>query len=156
MWPGVRSRTALPSSCSGSVGVVAEESYSRAMRQQGVGSIEPEEGMASLERLMESELEQMGLIKTIGGAERLVHFSEEMSSKARPVADSLEEVGKTATAARRELLLVKDWVARSSREHRSSPGRVMILTTPDTSALAARLAARLPESQILRLSTHDS
>src|ERR1041385_7607017 len=146
----------------GSVGVVAEESYSRAMRQQGVGSIEPEEGMASLERLMESELEQIGVVKTIGGAEGLLHFSEEMSSKARPVAegvspaDSLNELEKTATAARRELLLVKDWVASSSREHRSSPGRVIILATRDTSALAARLAARLPESQILGLSNHDS
>src|ERR1041385_5511753 len=147
----------------GSVGVVAEESYSRVMRQQGVGSIEPEEGMASLERLMESELEQMGVVKTIGGAEGLLHFSEEMSSKARPVAeivsrpaDSLNELEKKATAARRELLLVKDWVASSSREHRSSPGRVIILATRDTSALAARLAARLPESQILGLSNRDS
>src|ERR1051326_9156615 len=93
----------------GSVGVVAEESYSRAMRQQGVGSIEPEEGMASLERLMESELEQMGVVKTIGGAKSQVQFSEEMSSKARPVAevvskpaDSLNELEKKATAARRE------------------------------------------------------
>src|SRR5436309_6828631 len=121
------------------------------MRQQGVGSVEPDEGMASLERLMESELEQMGVVKTIGGDRGLVQFSEEMkfqgpggksgaawpygeerarieeSRKARPVAevacrpaDSLEEVEKTATAARRELLLVKDWIARSSREHWSS------------------------------------
>ncbi len=49
----------------GSVGVVADESYKEAMRRMGIGSIEPEEGMASLQALVDSEMRQMVLLKTL-------------------------------------------------------------------------------------------
>src|ERR1041385_4736339 len=94
----------------GSVGVVAEESYSRAMRQMGVGSIEPEEGMGALQRLMESELEQMGVVKTIGGAESQVQFSEEMrfygsavEKAAWPNEDERERIEEMSRKARVKL-----------------------------------------------------
>src|SRR5579864_4897958 len=46
----------------GSVGVVADESYKEVMRRMGIGSIEPEEGMASLQALVASEMRQMVLL----------------------------------------------------------------------------------------------
>ena len=51
----------------GSVGVVAAQSYNDIMRSMGIGSIEPEEGMASLEALVSSGMRQMVLIKTLNG-----------------------------------------------------------------------------------------
>jgi polyketide synthase PksM len=49
----------------GNVGVVADESYNRIMEQMGIGSIEPHEGMASLQLLVGSEMRQMVVIKTL-------------------------------------------------------------------------------------------
>jgi SAM-dependent methyltransferase/acyl carrier protein len=49
----------------GNVGVVADESHNRVMEQMGIGSIETDEGMASLEVLVGSEMRQMALIKTL-------------------------------------------------------------------------------------------
>jgi hypothetical protein len=49
----------------GSVGVVADESHNRIMRQIGFGSIEPHEGMAALETLIGSSLHQLALVKTL-------------------------------------------------------------------------------------------
>src|SRR5207302_2890827 len=62
----------------GSVGVVAEESYSRTMERVGVGSIEPSEGMAALQDLMSCELGQMGVLKT-KGEQRLISFRERLT-----------------------------------------------------------------------------
>ncbi|KAB8061482.1 SDR family NAD(P)-dependent oxidoreductase [Janthinobacterium sp. FT14W] len=50
----------------GNVGVVADPSYQHAMAQMGIGSIEAEEGMAQLEMLVSSPLEQLALLKTVG------------------------------------------------------------------------------------------
>jgi acyl transferase domain-containing protein/tryptophanase/acyl carrier protein len=49
----------------GSVGVVADEAHNRIMRQIGLGSIEPHEGMAALRTLVGSNLHQLALIKTL-------------------------------------------------------------------------------------------
>jgi acyl transferase domain-containing protein/tryptophanase/acyl carrier protein len=51
----------------GNVGVVADESYKKIMRQMGIGSIEPHEGMSSLQVLIGSGLHQLAIMKTIGG-----------------------------------------------------------------------------------------
>jgi polyketide synthase PksN len=51
----------------GSVGVVADESYNRVMEQMGIGSIEPHEGMASLQVLVGHDARQMAVIKTLNG-----------------------------------------------------------------------------------------
>ncbi|HEX6095443.1 MAG TPA: SDR family NAD(P)-dependent oxidoreductase [Thermoanaerobaculia bacterium] len=51
----------------GDVGVVADESYKKIMRQVGIGSIEPHEGMSSLQVLVGSGLHQLAIMKTIGG-----------------------------------------------------------------------------------------
>ncbi|HEX8620323.1 MAG TPA: SDR family NAD(P)-dependent oxidoreductase, partial [Thermoanaerobaculia bacterium] len=50
----------------GSLGVVASAGYQERMAQLGVGSIEPEEGMAGLERLLASPLQQVAMIRTTG------------------------------------------------------------------------------------------
>jgi len=49
----------------GNVGIVADESYKKMMEQMGIGSIEPDEGMASLQALLGSEFEQIALLKTL-------------------------------------------------------------------------------------------
>jgi len=49
----------------GNVGVVADESYNKLMAQMGVGSIEPHEGMASLQMLVGSSVRQVAVIKTL-------------------------------------------------------------------------------------------
>jgi acyl transferase domain-containing protein/acyl carrier protein/aryl carrier-like protein len=47
----------------GSVGIVASEAYRSRMAQQGIGSIEPAEGMAALEQLLSSPVSQVVLLK---------------------------------------------------------------------------------------------
>jgi acyl transferase domain-containing protein/tryptophanase/acyl carrier protein len=49
----------------GDVGVVADETYNALMRQMGIGSIEPREGMAALQALLGSETRQLALVKTL-------------------------------------------------------------------------------------------
>jgi Polyketide synthase modules and related proteins len=49
----------------GDVGVASDEFHRKRMAQIGLGSIEPQEGMASLEALMNSETRQVALIKTL-------------------------------------------------------------------------------------------
>jgi polyketide synthase PksM len=51
----------------GGIGVVADESYNRLMQQMGIGSIEPHEGMESLQVLVGHEMRQMAVIKTLNG-----------------------------------------------------------------------------------------
>ena len=45
----------------GNVGVVADDSYKKIMAQMGIGSIEPDEGMASLQALVRSPMRQVAL-----------------------------------------------------------------------------------------------
>ena len=45
----------------GSRGIVASEAYRARMAQNGVGSIEPEEGMAVLEQLLSAPIPQLVL-----------------------------------------------------------------------------------------------
>jgi len=49
----------------GNVGVAANESHRQNMARIGLGSIEPDEGMASLQVLVNSEMRQVALIKTL-------------------------------------------------------------------------------------------
>ena len=49
----------------GSVGIVADETYNKLMEQMGIGSIDPEEGMACLRALVDSDVPQVGLFKTL-------------------------------------------------------------------------------------------
>ena len=59
----------------GSVGVAADESHNQMMARLGIGSIEPLEGMASLQVFVDSDVPQIALMKTL-------------SSEARPGAPS--------------------------------------------------------------------
>ncbi|WP_247422868.1 SDR family NAD(P)-dependent oxidoreductase [Ralstonia pseudosolanacearum] len=49
----------------GSVGVVADPGYRARMAEQGLDSIEPDEGMAALDQLLAGPLPQLGLVKLI-------------------------------------------------------------------------------------------
>ena len=48
----------------GSVGIVASEQYRSQMAKQGLASIEPEEGIAALEKLLAAPVDRLGFIKT--------------------------------------------------------------------------------------------
>jgi acyl transferase domain-containing protein/NADPH:quinone reductase-like Zn-dependent oxidoreductase/SAM-dependent methyltransferase len=50
----------------GTTGVVASEAYRRKMAEVGIGSISPEAGMAMLDRLMRSEVNQMVCVNVLG------------------------------------------------------------------------------------------
>ena len=80
----------------GKVGVVADESYNKTMGQMGIGSIEANEGMASLQTLVSSELGQMGLIK-INEAQAIVDFSvsEGYTSYPKDGPDAIGQVERT-------------------------------------------------------------
>nr|BAP05595.1 CalG [uncultured Candidatus Entotheonella sp.] len=49
----------------GGVGIVTDEAYRERMAQGGLGSIEPDEGMAALDTLLRGQLEQLILLKTL-------------------------------------------------------------------------------------------
>jgi acyl transferase domain-containing protein/SAM-dependent methyltransferase len=49
----------------GGVGAAADDAHRQNMARLGLGSIEPQEGMAALEALMGSDLRQMALVKTL-------------------------------------------------------------------------------------------
>jgi acyl transferase domain-containing protein/enoyl-CoA hydratase/carnithine racemase/acyl carrier protein/SAM-dependent methyltransferase/ribosomal protein S18 acetylase RimI-like enzyme len=75
----------------GKVGIVADDAYNKIMARMGLGSIEPQEGMAFLQTLISSELNQLALIKTVDTeavtdiqfAEALAHYP-----KTAPAATS--------------------------------------------------------------------
>ena len=74
----------------GKVGIVADEHYNRAIQRMGMGSIEPMEGMASLQAFVDSELDQMALVKTIDAqAIADVKFSERLTYYPKSAAASL-------------------------------------------------------------------
>jgi len=108
----------------GSVGVVADESHSRIMARLGMGSIEPTEGMASLQALLSSDVSQIALIKTLNGdapvgpslSEAMaVHLAKktqpkapvdlmhaEMKTTVGAAGNSLKQTGSSPTAERTE------------------------------------------------------
>jgi acyl carrier protein/short-subunit dehydrogenase len=85
----------------GHVGVAADEFHRKAMEQMGMGSIEPEEGMASLQALMSSDAPQVALIKTLKGnaplwlAEALWNRNTALTSISRTVHESRPAAART-------------------------------------------------------------
>ncbi|HEU5133667.1 MAG TPA: SDR family NAD(P)-dependent oxidoreductase [Steroidobacteraceae bacterium] len=50
----------------GRVGIVANDAHGKSMARLGFGSIDPEEGLAALQALIGSELDQVAIVKTAG------------------------------------------------------------------------------------------
>jgi polyketide synthase PksN len=75
----------------GTVGVVADEYYNKTMEAMGVGSIEPDEGMASLQTFIDSELNQLAVIKMID-AQTIVSFSERQTYYPADAATLMPEI----------------------------------------------------------------
>jgi acyl transferase domain-containing protein/tryptophanase/acyl carrier protein len=93
----------------GKVGVVADPVYLRNMAQMGIGSIEPEEGMAQLELLVGLPLAQMALLKTEGeralaGIESLDQLRHHPRLAAADLAAIEATVGAQASAAQIDAL----------------------------------------------------
>src|SRR5215475_967568 len=65
----------------GSVGAVADEFHNKIMTRMGLGSIEPEEGMASLQALVGSDAPQLALIKTLHGEAIAVLSESEVTTR---------------------------------------------------------------------------
>ncbi|MCP3925231.1 MAG: alpha/beta fold hydrolase, partial [Desulfobacterales bacterium] len=83
----------------GSIGIVANDFYKKKMTQIGLGSIEPQEGMDSLQAFVGSKINQLGLIKTtknevihsLSSQEEITYYTGESSSILHEVIDSLPE-----------------------------------------------------------------
>ena len=83
----------------GNVGVVADESYNRIMRQMGIGSIEPHEGMASLEVLVGSEMHQLALMKTLNSQVIAgLNLSEAITYYPKTAPTVLPQIGRALAA----------------------------------------------------------
>ena len=77
----------------GNVGVAADEFHRKTMEQMGMGSIEPEEGMASLQALVNSEMHQAALIKTLhSNALAMLNLSETIAYYPRIAPAILPQV----------------------------------------------------------------
>jgi acyl transferase domain-containing protein/acyl carrier protein/SAM-dependent methyltransferase len=79
----------------GTVGVAADDAHRKRMAQMGLGSIEPQEGMAALDTLVNSEMHQVALIKTVsrraagaGDAESLARVNARRHAIRTAVATS--------------------------------------------------------------------
>ena len=89
----------------GSVGVAADEFHRKIMKQMGMGSIEPQEGMASLQALVSSGLGQVALIKTLNSqaiaglslSEATAHYQQRVA-KNIPQQSSAGVVNGTSLA----------------------------------------------------------
>ncbi|HKD15247.1 MAG TPA: SDR family NAD(P)-dependent oxidoreductase [Candidatus Angelobacter sp.] len=100
----------------GNVGVVADESHNELMRRMGIGSIEAHEGMAMLQALVNSEVRQMALIKTLNReATAGLRLSETITCYPKTVPTVLPKV----QAALSKMLSVKS-IAALERELPSS------------------------------------
>ena len=80
----------------GSVGVASDEFHRKVMERMGIGSIETQEGMASLQALVSSDKHQMVLIKmltdqTITGSLQEILTRHQQSTASQP-APKVKEV----------------------------------------------------------------
>jgi polyketide synthase PksN len=77
----------------GSVGIVADEAHKKIMAHMGVGSIEPQEGMASLQAFVNSEVGHVAVLKTltVEAADRL-NLSESITCYQGMAATILPQV----------------------------------------------------------------
>jgi len=76
----------------GSVGIVSDAAYQQRMARAGLGSIEPVEGIAALDRLLNSAIDQMVVIKTIKPAEALWTVKEWITAYSDPLASCIEHL----------------------------------------------------------------
>ncbi len=82
----------------GNVGVVTDEFYKKGMEQMGIGSIEPQEGMLSLQTLVNSNVSQIALMKTLNNqALEAISLPEHAMSYPEAISGVLEQVQKSLT-----------------------------------------------------------
>ncbi|KJH66469.1 amino acid adenylation domain-containing protein [Chromobacterium violaceum] len=112
----------------GGVGSVSGPRYRERMAALGLGSIEPEEGMRALERLLDGELDQLALLKVRRGgqadgldtlASLLSDESIRIHRDARPDMDALAE----RLAARLAALTPPQYVTRIETNNDGRSGR---------------------------------
>jgi acyl transferase domain-containing protein/acyl carrier protein len=91
----------------GGVGIVSSDAYKERMARMGIGSIEPEEGMAALDLLMDGPLSQMALFKTTQAVmgrdvptdERAEFYRVGPASLSQALAERLQSAGSTPVEA---------------------------------------------------------
>jgi NAD(P)-dependent dehydrogenase (short-subunit alcohol dehydrogenase family) len=69
----------------GTVGVVSSPEYRASIGQQGLGSIEPADAMAAIERLVRGPFQQIGFVMIAAGQRRLAHWPLTRRMKQLPV-----------------------------------------------------------------------
>ncbi|MEX1830139.1 SDR family NAD(P)-dependent oxidoreductase, partial [Luteibacter sp. CQ10] len=86
----------------GTVGSVSSEDYAQRMRQMGIGSIEPEEGIRGLLALMDADVPQLAMVKTLS-TETLDALSANVGLRALPRSPHADEgIAETLVAATAE------------------------------------------------------
>lgn len=74
----------------GAVGSVSSEDYAQRMRQMGIGSIEPEEGIHGLLSLLDADVPQLAMVKTLS-TETLGALSANMGLRALPRSPHVDD-----------------------------------------------------------------
>ncbi|HET8772333.1 MAG TPA: SDR family NAD(P)-dependent oxidoreductase, partial [Thermoanaerobaculia bacterium] len=83
----------------GDVGVAADDAHRQNMARLGLGSIEAQEGMAALEALMGSDLQQMALVKTLAPKAKSVAPQATRSAAAAIPQDAAAHVRQVIAGA---------------------------------------------------------
>jgi 3-oxoacyl-(acyl-carrier-protein) synthase/acyl carrier protein len=84
----------------GNVGVAADEFHNKMMAQMGIGSIEPEEGMAALQALVGSSVDQLVLVKTLQSAATAVVAPAVAAAVVAPKPQPIAAADATLTVKR--------------------------------------------------------
>src|SRR6185295_7885259 len=102
----------------GGVGIVASAEYRQRMQQQGIGSIEPAEGMQGLEQLLQGEWPQVSLMKrrVVAGSvlpqwpETIRHAPDCVPRVSVPLAAAVttDTVGATGTVVAADSIVAAD------------------------------------------------
>jgi acyl transferase domain-containing protein/cation diffusion facilitator CzcD-associated flavoprotein CzcO/acyl carrier protein/SAM-dependent methyltransferase len=83
----------------GKVGIVTDEHYQIRMEQMGIGSIEPDEAMGTLQTLMGSDISQMALIKTLNDqAISDISFREKIKYYSKTASTESLQIQKVSNA----------------------------------------------------------
>ncbi|CAM2067520.1 SDR family NAD(P)-dependent oxidoreductase [Sulfidibacter corallicola] len=91
----------------GSVGVAADDFHRDRMKREGMGSIEPEEGMAALASLLEGSLDQVGLMKILTDKAPGAPDTQD-APNPQPESQGSEQVQAKLMQVIRELLLLPE------------------------------------------------
>ncbi|WP_330276270.1 SDR family NAD(P)-dependent oxidoreductase [Lentzea sp. NBC_00516] len=109
----------------GNVGIVAEDGYRRRMARLGLGSIEPDEGMAAVDHLLGSSHDRLALLKA-ADSRSIATFYERSTLKALPHKNSSPAAALLAARPDRQAAIERVRVAADGHGRSMEPALVRI------------------------------